>query len=601
MANDEKALSLALGQIHHKTLPETAAPNKSFRDTLLSNTVRQPPSPPKGAKPRLQIGENQPKGPISIFFTGFDESVRAASLWQMFKQAGATQDIILPKRRDKFGNRIGFIVAKNGGEAFKIISKLNGHCMGKSTLYLALAKNTNKSSPQVTHHRVSQPIAPHTRPKECASMNASICENNHCTDSQDKNPESPLIRPNKRITEDVYPSKANFANTTSGSTILPHDVALQEELECCVLLVTAKKETVSNVEMIVAGLGFREVIIRGLSSFKFMAYFTDVACLEELDLDFLHVGFMEVRKIREEDLIVPRQAWFGRTLDEDDFYVTPKLLIETAQLGNIEATKQVVLLGKRWQLQITETFGVGSELQQLTDKVPTQENDINDPLITSSQGKADFPPPSPSVVENFVVEESHNSDRVSECPKVCVDSKSEDIDGSCINPSTPRTNVAVVLETPSENVQASPNPSAEQVSPILDIHTAHWKPRDRDSSPSFPYSKSNDGEPVVDDDSDTGVSDTLSVSSPVLKELRNLKVQVRRGRPRKYKQPQVNKHFKVPRRKKMRGEGLQQVSHFFLNADYDEAEAIYETGIMMGLLPINSKEKSLDLIKENLR
>ena len=309
MANDEKALSLALGQIHHKTLPETAAPNKSFRDTLLSNTVRQPPSPPKGAKPRLQIGENQPKGPISIFFTGFDESVRAASLWQMFKQAGATQDIILPKRRDKFGNRIGFIVAKNGGEAFKIISKLNGHCMGKSTLYLALAKNTNKSSPQVTHHRVSQPIAPHTRPKECASMNASICENNHCTDSQDKNPESPLIRPNKRITEDVYPSKANFANTTSGSTILPHDVALQEELECCVLLVTAKKETVSNVEMIVAGLGFREVIIRGLSSFKFMAYFTDVACLEELDLDFLHVGFMEVRKIREEDLIVPRQAW----------------------------------------------------------------------------------------------------------------------------------------------------------------------------------------------------------------------------------------------------------------------------------------------------
>ncbi|KAL1802583.1 hypothetical protein ACET3Z_031230 [Daucus carota] len=555
MANNEKALSLALGQIHHKTLPETTAPNKSFRDTLLSNPVRQSPSPPKGAKPRLQIGDNQPKGPISIFFTGFDESVRAASLWQLFKQAGAVQDIILPKRRDKFGNRIGFIVAKNGGEATKIISKLNGHCMGKSTLYLALAKNPNKSSPQVSHHRVSQPIAPHTRPKECASLNASNCGNNHRKDSQDKNPESASIRPNERITEDVYPSKTDFANTTSGSTILPHDAALQEELECCVLLVTAKKETVSNVEMIVAGLGFREVIIRGLSSFKFMAYFTDVACLEELDLDFLHVGFMEVSKIREEDLVVPRQAWveirglplhrwteanysllmkpwgdiihFGRTLDEDDFYVTPKLLIETAQLGNIEATKQVVLLGKRWQLQITETFGVGSELQQLTDKVPAQENDINDPFITTGQGEADFPPPYPSVVENVVVEESHNSDR--------------------------------------------------------DIHTAHWKPRDRDSSPSFPHSKSNDGEPIVDDDSDTGVSDTLTVSSSVLKELRNLKVQVRRGRPRKYKQPQVNKHFKVPRRKKMRGEGLQQVSHFFLNADYDEAEAIYEKGIMMAL------------------
>lgn len=95
-------------------------------------------------------------------------------------------------------------------------------------------------------------------------------------------------------------------------------------------------------------------------------------------------------------------------------------------------------------------------------------------------------------------------------------------------------------------------------------------------------------------------SDSLTFTSGVLKEIRNLKVQVKRGRPRKYNQKQVNKHFKVPRRKKGKGEGLQQITHTFLNANYDEAEAIYETGLMMGLLPTDERDQSIKLIKENL-
>lgn len=76
---------------------------------------------------------------------------------------------------------------------------------------------------------------------------------------------------------------------------------------------------------------------------------------------------------------------------------------------------------------------------------------------------------------------------------------------------------------------------------------------------------------------------------------------MKRGRPRKYKKPQLNKHFKLPRRKKSKGEGLQQASHYFLNAGFEEAEAIYETGRMMGLIPAGSKDRSIELIKENLQ
>ena len=63
----------------------------------------------------------------------------------------------------------------------------------------------------------------------------------------------------------------------------------------------------------------------------------------------------------------------------------------------------------------------------------------------------------------------------------------------------------------------------------------------------------------------------------------------------------MNKHFKLPRKKKVRGEGLKQVSHYFLNANVDEAEAVFETGVLMGLLPLNSKQRSMELIKESLQ
>ncbi|KAL1804694.1 hypothetical protein ACET3Z_027762 [Daucus carota] len=132
------------------------------------------------------------------------------------------------------------------------------------------------------------------------------------------------------------------------------------------------------------------------------------------------------------------------------------------------------------------------------------------------------------------------------------------------------------------------------------VHTSNWIPRINKQSLST-------SESITTQELNTQVSSHDSLPTPLedlqeglLNGFSNMRVKSKRGRPRKIKHHPLNKSFKLPRKRKMRGEGLQQVSHFFLNNTYDEAEAIYETGLSIGLLPVNSREESLDLIRKNL-
>ncbi|KAL1802402.1 hypothetical protein ACET3Z_031049 [Daucus carota] len=350
--------------------------------------------------------------------------------------------------------------------------------------------------------------------------------------------------------------------------------------------------------MIVAGLGFKDAIIRGMTNRKFLAYFPGVSSLDEVDLDFLEIGFIEVRRALAEDLIPSRQAWielrglpiqgwteknyrtlikpwgdiihFGRTIDEDGFYVVPKVLIETMQKENIVASAQVSLLGKVWQVSLVESWGTGVQLQEVSENIPGYLSDGG-------------------VVEANATDREESSER-QEDASVAMDE--EDVDGSCINPVTPRTTQGEFDELPDKD-------GAEM--PELELHTSNWIPRENESSISLQRSSSGMNISEVNDELETTISDEGTNCSDMLLELKNLKVQGKRGRPRKHNKVPMNKYFKLPRKKKVRGEGLKQTSHFFLNANFDEAEAIFETGLMMGLLPLNSKDRSMELIKENLK
>lgn len=149
------------------------------------------------------------------------------------------------------------------------------------------------------------------------------------------------------------------------------------ELEDCLLLKTAKAESVQSVAMIVEGLGFHDVVITGMTERTFLAYFDSIKNMDEEELDFLiKIGFSEVREIKYEDLLPPRKAWieirghfralvskwgetvqFGTILDVDDFYQTPKVLISTQFFDDIKKSLGINLMGKYWSIPLIEAHG----------------------------------------------------------------------------------------------------------------------------------------------------------------------------------------------------------------------------------------------------
>lgn len=73
--------------------------------------------------------------------------------------------------------------------------------------------------------------------------------------------------------------------------------SFEQELQNCVILKTVNKETVESVSMIVEGLEFENVLIRGLNRQKFLAIINMEDRLDNVDLSFLEIGFTEVTEV----------------------------------------------------------------------------------------------------------------------------------------------------------------------------------------------------------------------------------------------------------------------------------------------------------------
>lgn len=58
-----------------------------------------------------------------LFFKNLTPNTQVTEIWKTFKQWGRISDIILPSKKDKFGNRFRFIVANNTWEAQRIMIK----------------------------------------------------------------------------------------------------------------------------------------------------------------------------------------------------------------------------------------------------------------------------------------------------------------------------------------------------------------------------------------------------------------------------------------------------------------------------------------------
>ena len=164
---------------------------------------------------------------------------------------------------------------------------------------------------------------------------------------------------------------------------------------------------------------------------------------------------------------------------------------------------------------------------------------------------------------------------------------------SLLNPLTP--NSIKIYKPP-----VSLNQTMEAPNTATNFSEERWKPREQISGDgtestvyNIPETKLCSEDSVICEDSSYGfLAEEVS---------RNLQIKSRRGRPKtKHSSGKENKAFKVPRRRKKGCKmGLPIISGS-MEAPRDEAEMIFETGVLMGLLPLGSKESSVELIKKHL-
>ncbi|KAL1804897.1 hypothetical protein ACET3Z_027965 [Daucus carota] len=543
---NDRALSMALGQIHHKSLESNQphkGPSAMYRDALLQNGNNDIPFTNKSSIRSPPVKHTKGKGK-SIFFTGWDENLRLGDLWQMFKKVGKFRDIILPKKRDRFGNRIGFIQVDAENEGTKLISSFNGVCTGSKILYLSWARDPKTAAfkkivkvpveKKDNVHSNTQPPPKKPIHQSTSTSTSPPTYGNHKSAS----PSSPSKSNKWEFQARPEPASVKVPPLNQSINDLCLDVTIVKELENSLFSHTVKPETVQTVEMIMEGLGAHGAIVKGISSTRFIASFAFKDALEKIDVEFLKIGFAEIKKADMEDLIPSRRAWveirglpmvgwkqenfinilkeFGevlqycKILDDVEFYHTPKMLIETFQMENINAARSVHLMNKSKRIKIIETSLNDSKLHYMDESdmecTGTQEDYCTvpeTPLHISSgsvQTKADSPQVDPIQIENVIQSDINLSDN-----------------DSLINPPTHREHIGIADQ--------SPHPEEE----IPELHTNNWKPREPDSSLSFHNSHSEDEGSVIDDYREDDLHTSIQLQPGILKDLEKLKVKSRRG------------------------------------------------------------------------
>lgn len=298
----DKAISLALGVIHHKTLVTQTQGQKSFKEVLISSSKSPPNTTIPNIPPSKAPSTHKPeKGNKCIFFSGIPENTQTKELWGFFRKLGKFKDIILPRKRDKFNNRYGFLHTASIYDAEKLLLALKDSPFRNKRLYVAYAHG---ESPIKSYH---VPLDSNSNQlPSVVSLQPKRLDNNKLL--------APIPGLAIRQGEDssntpVRPNIADLTSLAADCPTLQLNTNLAKELECSVLLETINKETEDTVSTLIEGLRFNDVIVRGLSSTKFLAFFYLEEDLTAVDLDFLGIGFKTVRKPEAKDLIPTRRTW----------------------------------------------------------------------------------------------------------------------------------------------------------------------------------------------------------------------------------------------------------------------------------------------------
>jgi hypothetical protein len=95
------------------------------------------------------------KETTSFFFTNFPEEVQAMELWSMFAKHGRVGEVYIPTKRDKWGNRFGFVKFKEVKCVEALSNRLEDLWVGTFKIRINLSRFGRTSTKIPTEQRKS--------------------------------------------------------------------------------------------------------------------------------------------------------------------------------------------------------------------------------------------------------------------------------------------------------------------------------------------------------------------------------------------------------------------------------------------------------------
>jgi hypothetical protein len=98
------------------------------------------------------------KETTSFFFTNFPDEVQAMELWALFAKHGRVGEVYIPNKRDKWGNRFGFVIFKEVKSVESLSSRLDDVWVGSYKIRVNLSRfGRKRSAPPADQSKFSTP------------------------------------------------------------------------------------------------------------------------------------------------------------------------------------------------------------------------------------------------------------------------------------------------------------------------------------------------------------------------------------------------------------------------------------------------------------
>nr|XP_017256449.1 PREDICTED: uncharacterized protein LOC108226007 [Daucus carota subsp. sativus] len=436
------------------------------------------------------------------------------------------------------------------------------------------------------------------------------------------------------------PPKDQPSEKTDRHCTLEVDGDFLSDLNSCLLLETAIHMSVGKVESIMAGLGFADATIRGLSQNSFIAHFPNTVKLDELDLDFMSIGFTAINKVKWDNTIPSRRvdvefrglpliAWTSQNckllvdkwgdilnyypiIDCEGFYQVPRIRLETKCTSCINESVSISVEGKTWNIKIVELVSDNQDFLEEPEEAkvvdlttPTQPKEnvkVGEPK-EGVKTQTEDPDTTQSIAKNSdqavtgpeeVASPDDLQDKDYENQNEQEPEELEDSSGSLINPVTPPT---LLCEEDIEGADLEGHPNVIEEDEGVKDWNLKWQIRDISSDEATAtHSIQSQKSSILNEDLVEEVDNCALLTS-----INNMRIKSRRGRPSKGKaKAKEIRAFKVPRRRKIKGMKLGLPVIVANQGTFDEAKFVYESALNMGLIPDHTEEKSLQLIRDNL-